>query len=379
MNKILHVILILFLINGFFVASLGYASALDLSEDSWNTKTPMSQARAGLGVVAVDGKIYAIGGSTANGFHLALSSSGGYVGTNEQYDPKTDTWTILEPMPTPRAGFAIAAYDGKIYCIGGFVCDKHDQLVNLNVVEVYDIGTNSWSTKNPIPINELVVSSVSGPKTAGIINGNIFIIANQWNLFMYNPVDDVWVEKNHVPLYLHAVSTVADGKVIVTGNFLHMHFEPKVMIYDPETDMWRYGKSGPLLEGSSVAVGVTTGLYAPQNIYVFSDAKDTVAYDPLNDDWMTAQNMPTDRIAFGVAVVDDVVYVIGGFSTNSPLTPYALNEQYVPIGYSASHGALWVSLTVIVSVVILIFVAIAFCLLKFNFFRTRRIQQKVFS
>ncbi|MCL1970209.1 MAG: hypothetical protein FWF66_01940 [Candidatus Bathyarchaeota archaeon] len=37
-------------------------SASELVENSWNTKAPLSQARASLGVVAVDGKIYAIGG-----------------------------------------------------------------------------------------------------------------------------------------------------------------------------------------------------------------------------------------------------------------------------------------------------------------------------
>jgi len=85
------------------------SSSSELVEDSWNTKTPMSQARSGLGVVAVDGKIYAIGGRTETGF----------VGTNECYNPKTDKWITLKPMPTPRRSFAIAEYQDKIYCIGG--------------------------------------------------------------------------------------------------------------------------------------------------------------------------------------------------------------------------------------------------------------------
>lgn len=65
----------------------------------------MTQARANLGVIAMDGKIYAIGGQTDDD----------YVGTNERYDPKTDTWTTLEPMPTPRTNFATVEYQGKIW------------------------------------------------------------------------------------------------------------------------------------------------------------------------------------------------------------------------------------------------------------------------
>jgi len=45
--------------------------------------------------------------------------------------------------------------------------------------------------------------------------------------------------------------------------------------------------------------------------------------------------MPTSRIDFGVAVVDDVLYAIGGYTKPSQygVQPVAVNEQYIPIGY----------------------------------------------
>ena len=76
-------------------------------EDSWTSLAPLQQARGGLGVAVVDGKIYAIGGSTARGPYRPDTFAGGYVGTNEMYDPETNTWTSKTPMPTPRAHFAI--------------------------------------------------------------------------------------------------------------------------------------------------------------------------------------------------------------------------------------------------------------------------------
>ena len=42
----------------------------------------------------VDSKIYVIGG---------YNESGGYLHTVEVYDPKEDSWEILNPMPTARA------------------------------------------------------------------------------------------------------------------------------------------------------------------------------------------------------------------------------------------------------------------------------------
>ncbi len=43
-------------------------------------------------------------GSTGNGYGPLTS---GIVGTNEEYDPATDTWAFKEAMPTPRVRFAI--------------------------------------------------------------------------------------------------------------------------------------------------------------------------------------------------------------------------------------------------------------------------------
>jgi hypothetical protein len=64
MRKIFPLILISFLMLSSSTAVYTSVLALELVEDSWNAKTPMSQARANLGVVAVEGKIYAIGGYT---------------------------------------------------------------------------------------------------------------------------------------------------------------------------------------------------------------------------------------------------------------------------------------------------------------------------
>ena len=42
----------------------------------------------------------------------------GTFNNNEKYDPKINTWTSAQPMPTARHGLA-AAVDDKIYVIGG--------------------------------------------------------------------------------------------------------------------------------------------------------------------------------------------------------------------------------------------------------------------
>ena len=58
-------------------------------------------------------------------------------------------------------------------------------------------------------------------------------------------------------------------------------------------------------------------------------------YDPEKDNWTVAADLPTRRFNFGVAVVNDTLYIIGGHTYNLPgfFAPSAANEQYTPIGY----------------------------------------------
>jgi hypothetical protein len=125
-------------------------------------------------------------------------------------------------------------------------------------------------------------------------------------------------------------------------------------IYDTKTDSWSYGAPFPyeylsfrFLEGEKA--GVTTGVDAPERIYIFAEIHVTVdtgysvqIYNPENDSWTVGADIPTDRTGFGVAVLDDLFYVIGGgtaytrfpFDPDPPtLTKYATNECYTPFGY----------------------------------------------
>jgi hypothetical protein len=69
----------------------GTAQSGTVSGGSWVTRAPMQVARANLGVAAVNGDIYAIGGNTITGAYLPdqgfMGMNGGPVNTNEQYDP----------------------------------------------------------------------------------------------------------------------------------------------------------------------------------------------------------------------------------------------------------------------------------------------------
>ena len=65
---------------------------------TWGTVASLNEPRAGLVAASVGGLIYAMGGRSG-----ASIGSGTLFVTNEVYDPSTDTWTEMSPMPLAEA------------------------------------------------------------------------------------------------------------------------------------------------------------------------------------------------------------------------------------------------------------------------------------
>ena len=267
-----------------------------------------NQARGGLGVVAVNGAVYAIGGSTSEYPSSASLSSGGFLGTNEEYNITTGAWTNKAPMPVARGYFAIAAYQGKIYCIGGQsgweVEPAADYLwgpTMSSVNEVYDVATDSWKTLSPMPTGDMYLG-------AEAVDGLILVKAIGFG-WAYNITADSWSNTTALPLY----SWYQNGN---PTTFVQMNINNQTL----KTDV----KDGAAAE--------TSGINAPISAYVMGSRVNEV-YNLANDSWTKAAAMPTPRSDFGLAVSNDILYAIGGFG------PTNVNEQYTPIGYGTPDPA----------------------------------------
>jgi N-acetylneuraminic acid mutarotase len=315
-------------------------SAASATGNSWVEKAPMQVARADAGVAVVNGNIYAIGGNTVNGTDLIdqVYIQGNVLNTVEKYDPSTDNWTSKAPMPTPRDSFAIAVYQNKIYCIGGRTgFPKYSPQTFTSVNQVYDTGTDKWYTKAPMP-------TVEWPLQANVVNGKIYVIGYSGVTYAYDPVTDSWATKSKAPTVNNTpagfATAVYDNKIYVIG------ISDSNLIFDPLNDTWSkvnssqpYKFEGLMLYGYFRPVAAaTSGMLSAERIYLFFKNQVHI-YDPSNDTWSLGSNLLSDRVDYGVGVVNDTFYVVGGFNnpTNvvgfSAFGPVATNEQYFPIGY----------------------------------------------
>ena len=311
----------------------------------------MPTARSGLGVAAVDGKIYAIGGQVLVYQDQSRTESKA-VGTNEVYDSATNTWESKSPMPTPSSDFATAVYGGKIYCIGGGVTNVSNDStqsweanISKGFNQIYDPTTDKWENKTAMPVPEI-------NSQANVLNGKIYLLGGYPDasiVEMYNPASDNWTLMTSMPIGFNGASVIYDNKIYEIGN---MNWnQPQTIVYDPQNNSWSIEWTSSDFIGQSIAVA-TSGIYAPQRIYVFtipigSPANAVIenkVFDPTTQSWAQGSAVPTTRgRGYAIAVNNDLIYVIGGYSSTMPsmvsidqnprITYLATVEEYIPHGY----------------------------------------------
>ncbi|MFH1098041.1 MAG: PEGA domain-containing protein [Candidatus Desantisbacteria bacterium] len=176
----------------------------DPANDSWSTGAKILTPRKRMGVCAVNGKLYAIGGGDRS--ELPFN-------TAEEYNPITNYWATRENMPTARYAPAVAVVNNLIYVFGGMKEGGHP----LDTVEVYNPSTNSWGTKISMPTRRMGA-------VAEVINGKIYIIggrgeSNYLNIVeRYDPATDRWNSNASMSTArAWAVSEVIGNKIYVIG------------------------------------------------------------------------------------------------------------------------------------------------------------------
>jgi N-acetylneuraminic acid mutarotase len=113
--------------------------------------------------VELDGKFYAIGGRTDRPV--------------EEFDPKTNTWTVLAEVPMNFQHFQAIAFKGEIYVIGAFTGEYPHEKPIPNFL-IFNPKTKTWRDGPKIPQDRLrgsVGAFTRGDKiylVCGIIDGH---------------------------------------------------------------------------------------------------------------------------------------------------------------------------------------------------------------
>ena len=127
----------------------------------------MPTNRDGFGVGVVDDLIYAIGG----GGWPQAGNGGPFLTLIEEYDPKINRWGMKGDMPEVKLSFSTVVLDTEIYQIGGFTWQNRVPTY-LATVDVYNPQTEEWRNIPPMPTPFI-------PFGAAVVDGNIYVFGGE--------------------------------------------------------------------------------------------------------------------------------------------------------------------------------------------------------
>ncbi|CAN5559493.1 hypothetical protein BH18VER1_BH18VER1_02450 [soil metagenome] len=172
--------------NGVYLQDYGTHWAFDLDTGSaWRTTTASGELLATLpnprnhmGGVALNGKIYAIGGQ-----HLGDEVNGAQSEV-DVYNPSTNRWTQAAPMPRPigHVTAGIFVRGGRIDVATGVTSNSFEI---ANVIE-YDPSTNAWSELPPL-------SAARQSPVTGLVGNQIVVTSGSTDPGKEIPQTQTWV------------------------------------------------------------------------------------------------------------------------------------------------------------------------------------------
>ena len=279
---------------------------------TWSTAAPLPQPRAEHSVVKLDGKIYAIAGGIPNVGGTGMQNDGAST-LVEEYDPATDRWRVRAPLPRALTHVGLAALDGKIYAIGGFLGDVHQEA--QADAFVYDPATNQWSTLPSLPAPRGSVGTVA-------LNGKIHAIGGrdpkdqvQATHEVFDPVKRAWTTAAPLPVARDHLSALAvNGKIHVIGGRTGDYTAVTAYhdVYDPATDTWSKAPPLPTPRSSMAAT-----LYKNMIVVFGGECRGgktfsaNEGYDLATGQWR-ALTPAEGRHGFGAATVGERAYFVAG-------------------------------------------------------------------
>lgn len=307
---------------GGYDLQLNLNSAVDAynpGSDTWTTVTnlpPQGPLVEFAVAVGRDGRIYVFGGLDASGIcNLA-----------EAYDPLSNLWTTLAPLPAPLAdAAAVTGPDGRIYVLGGVTGpDLGTSSVSAGV-EIYDPAQNTWSRGADMPAGRQYPSAVlAGDGKIYVLGGGTpghVVGSSDENLSVdaYDPASDTWTSDVTDVVAAQPVGFAAtagnDGRIyVVSGYDANGNWDPRSEVYDPTTHTWttlpaiisalpQYRAATALPDGRVFAVGT----YDVQQLTDFSGtATVTASQEPAVVTFQAVADSGTLSQASGTVTVQYV-------------------------------------------------------------------------
>jgi Kelch motif len=154
---------------------------------TWHDLAPMPTARANVATAVVGGLVYAVGG---------FGDLDDTLNVVERFDPRSGRWATGLPLPQPRGGAGAAGLDGLLYVAGGFIPLAGDDFEIAHSMVVYNPKSNTWRSVAPMPTAREKLRLVASGRYLYAIGGDDLAGQSLTTVERYDPKSNSWATTN---------------------------------------------------------------------------------------------------------------------------------------------------------------------------------------
>lgn len=259
-------------------------------------------------------------------------------------------YKALSSAGTARAGHAAGVINNKMYVFGG----SHT-LLN-NVMEVYDIATDTWNT--------LSTTGVPTPRHSPgccVLDDKLYVfggsITAAWaptaEAYVFNPANNTWTKLANMPAALCLQSAVAiKGKIYLFGGFNGSSSINNFYEYDPVSNTYRAIAHTQASVHGHKAVNVNDEMFLVGGVSTVTLLSRCVSYDPVANAWKSYAPSPLGNTYTFTAALEDYLYMFGGSLNTNTTThnrlfkfhPASNSWTELPSGATAGYFGMMVAL-----------------------------------
>jgi glucose/arabinose dehydrogenase/N-acetylneuraminic acid mutarotase len=282
----------------------------------WRSRAPTGLARQEVSYVRAGSRFYLAGGASAH----------------QAYDPRTDSWENVKPLPRNLDHIQGVALGGKIYYIGGLAAWPGP---HVNSVYVYDSETDRFTSRRPMQRGR-------GAGGVAVHDGKIYYAgglhdgrAVTW-FDVYDPERDTWSRLPDMPLARDhfQAAVVGDRLYVIGGRDSELGEEiAQTDAYDFRKGRWITGLAPiPTPRGGFAAAVSGDDIIVIGGELVDRALRTVEAYDTRRNSWRTLDPMPTARHGIEAVVFEGAAYISGGGETQGGENPSEVHEAYALTG-----------------------------------------------
>lgn len=266
------------------------------------------------------GGSFEMGASASDGTHLYIIGGlqDGAMPDNQQqvrrYDPVTDAWETLAPLPFTLTDSVAAIHNGVIYLFGGTTSSGP-----TNAIHAYTIAGGATAAVGSFPTSRNLQAAaklgdliyVSGGSESGLLLDTLDV---------FDPADSSLTSLPAMPaiLMMHSM-TASGGRLYVMGGLGVSGASAQTFEFTPGPSGGWATLNPMFTDGVSQPRYAAASFDLQNRVYIAGGASDTgtrdttLEFNPATNTWARRQNMSVAREFHGGGAINGAGYVYGSF------------------------------------------------------------------